>query len=68
MVMVATATVTVIQRQLCRYPYQCFAAGGDMEAIGAMAAITVAGISVTTGIIKLSIGQVARDIMSHSQH
>ncbi|MDT4289381.1 hypothetical protein RO575_07410 [Methylomonas sp. MO1] len=60
--------VTVIQRRLCRYPYQCFAAAGDMVAIGAMAGITVTGISVTTGIIKPSFGQLERDIMSHSPH
>ena len=65
-VMAATDTVTVIQRRLCRYP--CFGADGDIEAIGAMAAITVMGISVTTDITKLGIGQMARDIMSHSRH
>jgi hypothetical protein len=33
-----------------------------------MAGITVTGISVTTGIIELGFGQLARDIMSHSRH
>jgi len=66
--MVTVAIVTAIRRLLCRSLCQCFAAGGDTEAIGAMAGITVTDILVTTGIIKLRFSQVARDIMSHSRY
>ncbi|AMK76880.1 hypothetical protein A1342_22085 [Methylomonas methanica] len=71
MVMAVTAIATVIQRPLYRYPYRCFAAGGDTGAIEVMAAMVVTGISVTMGIVKMMqrlSGNLTCDSMSHSLH